>query len=193
MSRKIQQKMFEYIDARLKKNGAAQNAIEKKDARSLFIYAAESCVGIREEGGNNRGPMVKLIQKTSDGSADNEAWCMAFVMTCLAYVEQKLGIVSPVFNSEHCMTTWTKTPKVQRVKSVPLPGAIIIWKKGATSSGHTGIVSEYRGKTMEAIEGNTNAGIVGGKIENDGGGVYLTDRSTSGTGSMKVVGYIKPF
>ena len=144
-------------------------------------------------GGNNKGPMVSLIQKTVDGQATSEAWCMAFVETCLAYVEKKLGVVSPIYSSEHCLTVWAKTPKAQRVKLIPLPGAIIIWQHGTTESGHTGLVSEYRGKTMEAIEGNTEAGIVGGKVESDGGGVYITERNTTGTGKMKVVGYLKPF
>lgn len=192
-ARKITDKAFNHIDAKLKLNGAAQDAILRKDARSLLNYAAEACVGIREVGGNNKGPLVQEIQKTSNGSANSEAWCMAFVQTMIAYVERKLGVKSPIYNSEHCMTTWRNTPKAQRVKLVPLPGAIIIWKKGTSDSGHTGLVMEFAGKTFEAVEGNTESGVIGGKVERDGGGVYRTQRNSKGTGSMKVVGYLKPF
>lgn len=193
MGRKITDKAFQYIDEKLKHNGAAQDAILRKDARSLLIYASEACVGIREQGGNNRGPLVQEIQKTADGKAQGEAWCMAFVQTMLAYVERKLGVKSPIANGEHCMTVWNQTPKAQRVKMIPLPGAIIIWKKGTTQNGHTGLVMEFAGKTFEAVEGNTEQGIVGGTVERDGGGVYRTQRNATGTGTMKVVGYLKPF
>lgn len=190
--RKIEQKMIDFIDQKLAGNGAAQEAILKRDARAIFIYACEACVGIREVGGNNKGPMVELIQETI-GRAEREAWCMAFIQTCLAYAENKSGQISPIAASEHCMTVWRSTPPKQRVKTFPLPGAIIIWKKGSTDSGHTGAVSEWRGQSFEAIEGNTEQGILGGKVERDGGGVYMTERKATGTGMMKVVGFLKPF
>ena len=193
MARKITTKAFDYIDSKLKANGAAQDAIARKDARSLLNYAAEACVGIREVGGNNKGPLVQEIQKTVDNKASSEAWCMAFVQTMLAYVEKKLGVKSPIFESEHCLTVWGKTSKVQRVKSIPLPGAIIIWQHGKTTNGHTGFVMEFAGKTFEAVEGNTESGIVGDKVVRDGGGVYRTIRSTKKNGDMTIVGYLKPF
>lgn len=190
--RNIEQKMIDYIDEKLKGNGAAQEAMLKRDARSIFIYACEACVGIREQGGNNKGPMVELIQETI-GRAEREAWCMAFMQTCLAYAENKSGQISPIYPSEHCQTVWNSTDRKQRVKTFPLPGAIVIWKKGNTSSGHTGVVSEWRGQTFEAIEGNTESGISKGEVVRDGGGVYITERKATGTGTMKVLGYLKPF
>ncbi|MFN8738713.1 MAG: CHAP domain-containing protein [Pirellula sp.] len=191
--RKIEQKMVEFLDERLAKHGAAQEAILEKDARNLFIYAAEVCVGIREKSGNNDGPMVELLQETI-GSASNEAWCLSFVQTCLAYVEFKTGIKSPIFASEHCLTTWEKTDKKQRVKIRPLPGAIIIWQHGKSSNGHTGVLTEWNVSEFLAIEGNTTSGLrPDGSIERDGGGVYATKRNSKANGEMKVVGFLKPF
>ena len=189
--RKLEPEMFEFFEAKLKNHGAAQ---ETQDPRKLLVYAAETCVGIREVGGNNQGRMVRLIQETV-GRAEGEAWCMSFVQTCIAYVETKLKITSPIPASEHCMTVWNSTPKYLRVKSVPLPGAIIIWRRGAGPAGHTGIMTEWHrtSSSFEAIEGNTESGLAGGKVERDGGGVYLTERSRSGTSSMKIMGFIKPF
>lgn len=190
--RKIEKKMIEYIDKRLALNGAAQNAISKKDARSLFIYAAESLVGIREKGGNNKGPMVELIQETI-GNASGEAWCMSFVQTCLAYAEVKTGVTSPIVASETCTHVWDTSPKKQRVKIAPLPGAIIIWQRKGSWQGHTGIVTEFKGKTFEAVEGNTESGVANGEVMRDGGGVYITERTLKGYGIMKLLGFLKPF
>lgn len=192
--RKITDKMFNYIDNKLKNNGAAQNAIVTKDARSLFIYASEACVGILEQGGNNKGPLVEELQKTVDGRASREPFCMGAVQTWLAYVERKIGVVSPIYSSEHCMTTWRETSTKQRVKTMPLAGTIIIWQhyknRKPTEAGHTGVETEILkgNKSMETVEANTGDGSM-----RDGDGVYIRTRSLVKDGSMRVVGFLKPF
>ena len=190
MARKITEKMLKFIDDKLKNHGAAQLAIKNKDARSLFIHAAEACVGIKESGGNNKGLYVVELQKTVDNKAQSEPWCMAAVQTWLAYVEHKTGVKSPIFNSEHCMTTWRKTPTAKRVKKIPAAGAIIIWKNGNTDSGHTGIVKDFQGdkKNFESIEGNTGSGNM-----RDGDGIYIRQRSKVKNGSLVIQGYLIPF
>lgn len=191
--RNIEKKMVDFIDAKLAGNGLAQEAIAKKDPRAVFVLAAQACVGIREVGGNNKGPMVELIQETI-GGASAEAWCMSFVQTCIAYAEKKTGVKSPIFSSEHCLTVWQKTSKTQRVKNAPAAGAIAVWQFTPSTNGHTGIVYEYSGKKMNLFEGNTNSGLKkDGTIERDGGGVYFTDRSTASSKKMKLLGFLKPF
>ena len=193
VSRQLDFKMAVFIDDRLKDVGLAQRAILQKDARALFIEAARCCYGIREQGGNNSGPTVELIQETVGGHS-REAWCMSFVQTCLAYVEEKLKVKSPILVSEHCLTVWSSTPKEQRVKFFPLPGAIAIWRHGSSSNGHTGIVLGADDKTFHSIEGNTEHGEdPNGKVVRDGGGVYFLERSMHPTGDMKLVGFLKPF
>jgi hypothetical protein len=186
--------MIAFIDKKLAGNGAAALAIKEKDARSVFVYAAEACVGIREEGGNNKGPLVELIQETL-GGAGAEAWCMSAVQTWLAYAEVKTGVKSPIHASEHCLTVFKNTPESQRVKKFPARGAIIIWQHGSTSNGHTGVFLEAQDDGgMRAIEGNAERGLAAdGSVEREGGGVYLTSRSMKANGTMKVVGFIKPF
>ena len=188
MARKITDKMFSFIDSKLKTNGAAQLAITSKDARSLFIYAAESCVGIKEEGGNNKGLYIVELQKTVDGEAGSEPYCMAAVQTWVAYVEKKLQVTSDLFTSEHCMTTWRKTAISKRVNKIPAPGAIIIWQNGSSDSGHTGVMLEYLGNKMDSLEANTGSGNM-----RDGDGIYLKTRSTTNNGKLKVVGFLRPF
>lgn len=192
--RKIEQAMVEWLDKKLAENGLAQQAIKDKVPRVVFICAAEACVGIREKGGNNRGPMVELIQETI-GGADAEAWCMSFVQTCIAYAELKTGVKSPIAAGEHCLTVWGETPKAQRVKIAPARGAIIIWKHGSGPSGHTGLFLEnVNSREFYAVEGNTESGLSkDGSINRDGGGVYRTKRNLVRNGNMSVVGFLKPF
>lgn len=185
--------MVRYLDAKLYGNGLFDHALKEKDARTIFRLAMQSCVGIRELGGNNRGPMVELIQKTV-GDANLEAWCMSAVQTCLAYAELKSGKRSPIEASEHCLTVWSKTPKEQRVKTFPLAGAIVIWRHGDTSSGHTGCLESTDGEVMFTYEGNTESGLSSsGKVEREGGGFYYCKRNFKGNGDMRVVGFLKPF
>lgn len=186
--REIKQKMIDFIDSKLKENGAAQDAITRKDPRSVFIYAAEACVGIREVK-DNSGPLVELIQRTL-GNAEKEAWCMSFVQTCLAYAEVKTGVKSQIAASEHCLTVWNETPKNMRVRVFPKSGAIVIWKHGDTTNGHTGVVTEWHVTHFETVEGNTFASH---DIQREGGGVFINDRKVSSVSKMKILGFLKPF
>ena len=186
--RKIEQDLIEWLDKKLAGNGLAKLALETKDARLLFGLAAEACVGIVEKGGNNDGPLVRLLQDTL-GKPEREPWCMSFVQSCLAYAEKKTGVISPIFASEHCQTVWNKTPEVQRVKTSPLKYAIVVWRYEGTSSGHTGIVLEcdYR-QWFRSVEGNTN-----GDGSRDGDGVYYKRRDWIRNGSLVKMGFLKPF
>lgn len=193
MGRKIEPALVLLIDKKLKNNVAAQAAIKQRNPRNLFIQVMKAFVGIREKGGNNTGYEVKLLQETI-GEAVGEPWCMSTVQSALAYCEIKIGIISPVAAGEHCLTVWNTTPKSLRVKTVPGPGAIIIWQHGTSTNGHTGMVVSYKGSTMRCIEGNTEKGLrPDGSIQREGGGVYETERNTKANGEMKVVGFLKPF
>lgn len=179
--------MKSWLEMKLTLNGLAQHAIEQKDARLLFSLAMESCVGIYEQGQNNHGPMVELIQSTI-GRAEGEPWCMALVQTCLAFAEVMTSKVSPVFPTEHCMTCFRETPAIQRVRT-PARGAIVIWKNGSSDSGHTGIFVEPVDKAaMRTVEGNSS-----GDGSRDGDCVGWHTRNKTITGSLKVQGFIKPF
>jgi hypothetical protein len=192
--RHIEEKMIEFLDEALRKNGFAQIAIQMKNPRALLVEAAKVCVGVREKTGKNDGPLVELFQETI-GKANGEAWCMSFVQTLIAYVEVKLNVTSPVFASEHCLTVWNKTPKSSRVVHYPNPGAIAIWRHGSTTNGHTGVVVKWgRESSFDAIEGNTTSGLnEKEEIVREGGGVYATKRAKKTVGSMQLVGFLKPF
>ncbi len=193
--RHIKPKMIAFLDTKLKDISMAAHARDTKNARLLFQIAAQSCVGIRERTNNNDGPMVELIQETI-GVAEHESWCMAFVQTMLAYAEHTLRVTSPVVATEGVLDAWNRTPLEQRVKYLPLPGAIVLWRHGVTYKGHTGILLGTDGINFHAVEGNTTSGSENdptGPVVREGGGVYYTKRAASGSGDMHVVGYLKPF
>jgi hypothetical protein len=194
MDRNIHPLAEEFINLKLVDNSHAAQAYRDKDPRALFIEVCKTFWGVREETGNNDGVLIEAIQKTIGGSY-NEPWCMALMQTCLAYVEKNLKVISPVESSEHCGQVWAKTNKRSRVRKYPAPGAIAIWNYQGTDKGHCGCVIDTQSSDFFiTIEGNTEGGIdPEGKIIREGGGVYFSHRSFDPKGSMKLLGFLKPF
>lgn len=196
--RELNPQLLKYIDDKLAKNGLAQRAIEQKDARALVWICATALVGIQEATGRNDGKMVNLIQDTV-GGMDEWPWCMSMVQTCIAYAEAKTGIKSPIAVGEGCIDVWNRTPKAQRVKILPLAGAIAIWGDLLSSgklkgTGHTEVVLSSDGKVFQAVGGNTSGSLNPKEAVNrEGNGVYYTVRSHSSTAKRKLLGFLKPF
>lgn len=191
--RKLAAGSVDLFMAKLEKAPAFLDAVKKRDPRAIVTLAGESQVGVREKGGNNKGKEVVIYQNVIGGAAA-EAWCMSFVQSCIAFAEYVTGIQSPLHASEHCMTVWNNTDVKQRVSIHPLRGAVIIWRHGTSTSGHTGILESADESSFSAFEGNTEGGLSeSGAVVRDGGGVYHTKRNIKGTGNMKVVGFLKPF
>lgn len=163
----------------------------------FLIAEARRWVGTTERGGDNKGQLVELWQKSVDGKSDSESWCMSFVQYQMAWTDKLfLEIVgetnfTKIFKSEHCLTVWNKTPKELR-SDIPKPGAIAIWRKKGTLSGHCGIVSSivpsYR--KFHCIEGNTGPGD---GVVREGDGVYEKSRSMDGAGNMELLGFLIPW
>jgi len=191
--RQIESELIQYIDKRLEKNGLAQDAIKRKDARALMVQAAATLVGIKEATGRNDGKMVKLIQETVGGSS-GEAWCMSLIQSLIAYAEHKTDVSSPVIASERCYAVWHKTPKTSRVKIAPLAGAIAIWNDVGRTTGHTEMVLSADGVNMQCIGGNTSGTLNPGDVVNpNGNGVYYTVRSMKVTKKRALLGFLIPF
>ena len=142
----------------------------------------------------NKGQLVERWQKTVDGVAQGESWCMAFVQHHITWIDKLFWELSAnpyytkVFKSEHCLTVWNKTPKEMR-SNVPVLGSIAIWQHKGTASGHTGIVSSILPSQRKflCIEGNTGPGD---GVVREGDGVFEKSRSMDGAGEMKLLGFI---
>jgi hypothetical protein len=198
MPRKIQTNAVALIDNLLANDHLAQDSIVRKRARQLFVQATVACLGIKEKP-KNKGLEVELFLKTVGLSA-GDAWCMAFMQTCVAYAELKTGRSSPLCASGACMQVWNKSPVVQRVQNIPLAGAIAIWQHlHDPIHGHTGMVLDCDGVSFHAIEGNMSDGTedLSGEVGQTGDGVGFTHRRVDlfnpQRGDMQLLGFLKPF
>lgn len=191
--RKLEPEMKKYLLKKLENNGLFHDAVKRGDARTIMVLAAEACVGIKEATGRNDGKFIKLIQETV-GGASGEPYCMAGAMTVIAFAEEMTGKKSPLMATEHCQTLWNKTPKIQKVKSIPLPGALAVWGDKGKSTGHVEIVLACDGKIMLCVGFNTSGTTKpGDKVNRDGNGVFYTERTMKNQGNRLFLGCIKPF
>lgn len=191
--RKIEKELLQYIDARLSLNGRAQEAISKKDSRALVALAATTLVGIKEATGKNDGKYIRLIQETV-GDAQGESYCISGIMTCVAYAEVKTGIKSHLKATEGAQDLFKSTPKKYRVKSIPLPGAIMLWADVGKWTGHGEIVLAADDKIIQCVGFNTSGSVKpNDPVNREGNGVYYTTRSYKSTAKRKLLGFIKPF
>jgi hypothetical protein len=191
--RELEKEMFDYLEKKLAKNGLYQDALKRKDPRTIMGLAAMALVGIQEATGRNDGKMVKLIQLTV-GGANGEPWCAALVMTCIAFAEEKTGIKSEVFPSELCYAVWTKTPKRLRVKKIPAQFAIAIWKDVGKTTGHMEFVVSCDGVNFQGVGGNTSGTVDPSQpVNREGNGVFYTSRSMKSSKTRELLGFIRPF
>lgn len=145
-------------------------------------------IGIKEVGGNNRGKMVEEFQKALDGKAVGEPWCACFVAYCVKQIEAQERVRSKLTLSEHCMTMWRSNPARQKAK--PFIGAIVIWRKKGSDSGHTGIVTSFNAQVFQTVEGNTSDGS---GLNRDGDGVYRRSRHLGGVPGFDTMGFLDPW
>jgi uncharacterized protein (TIGR02594 family) len=152
----------------------------------LLIAEASKWIGVKEEGGDNKGETVEMFQRAVDGRAFQESWCASFAFYCLINTGG-----TDLFMSEHCLTVWNRSPKELR-RQKPEPGCLVVWQFEGTASGHMGIVKMVLSDTqILTIEGNTSGAS---HIERNGGGVYLKQRASRPvTGRMKLVGFLWPW
>lgn len=192
---KLEKEMKAYIDKKIYEMSPDDLPLcfKNNDPNEIMLLAMKAMEGIHEEGGNNHGHLVELIQETY-GTAQGEAYCMGTVMTAIAYAEIYTGILSNIHATEHCMTAWRTTPEKFRSKT-HFRCAVVIWRHydkygKPTEKGHTGVVEDFDVKSILTIEGNTSPGV---GIVREGDGVYPRSRRLGGEGSMKQVGFIKAF
>lgn len=155
-----------------------------------LIDLASSFVGVKEQGADNAGPQIELFQKSVDGTASRESWCMCFVQFCVKQIEKKYASRTALFKSEHCLTVFNKTPKEFHLTE-PEVGCIVIWQFGNSNSGHCGIVTKVIKDKIETIEGNTSGPST--EVVREGDEVAVKTRSKVGSKTMKVIGFLKVF
>ena len=153
-----------------------------------LIAIAQAEIGVREEGGNNRGKRIRQYQSATELPPGAWPWCAAFVSFC---VQQWLleNNVPEWLNLTRSPSEWrprtalaygfvpwakdrTRTTSIYTDQDQAQPGDIVTF-----DFSHVGIVLEDDGKNLVTIEGNTNG--KGQRDSESGDGVWRKIRPKS--------------
>jgi hypothetical protein len=163
----------------------------------ILTHEAQRWIGVKEVGGDNSGQLVEMFQRSVDGKAQREAWCLSFIFYCIKQTDLLadslfLQSLQPTTlkPTKHCMTLF-RSSKNNLLKT-PEVGCIMLWefvKKGKpTDQGHAEVVIEVHKDHVVTVGGNTSDGT---GVNREGDGVYRRVRSVLGSPSMAVRGYLK--
>lgn len=129
-----------------------------EQVRSMAAQIAldEEAKGVREEGEQNRGPIIDKYKKRAYSPlSKNHDWCGFFVYYCLSEAANRYGVSLP-FRPESLwsggkLTKWVQANTWAEVRERPCrPGDIYVMKHG-----HIGIVVGYSpGDILDTVDGN---------------------------------------
>lgn len=189
--RRIHKELYDLIDKNLNQHSFSMYTRLDMGKAIDEVCQAIDKIQIKEEGGNNKGKLVAMIQSVIGPitiNGNGEAWCMSLVQTIIVFIEIKTNILSQLYPSEGCVDCFNRSKDLS--VNLPKVGDIFIWKNPNSNSGHTGIIRaiNLQNGTMKTFEGNTSDGN-----DRDGDGVYIRMRQTGGTKSLKHYGFLRPF
>lgn len=154
--------------------------------QNKIIEIAESQVGIREKGGNNKGAAIrKYLDATwfdDDAKEKGFPWCAAFVTWVCKSARESLGLTWRDLNLYvgGAANDWKKWGREQgwdvlSKDDVAKPGDLVLFDfRNDGSSDHIGIVIKDNGQTIITVEGNTNGR--GERDSESGDGVWEKTR-----------------
>lgn len=155
---------------------------------ALLLGVAQACVGVKEEGGDNRGALVDLFETTT-GDPLGVSWCLDYLQACIAYVELTKGFMSPLPTTGSVLDLWNHAKNYSAV-SPPKPGDLILWRFGTTLTGHCGLITGMDSLRYQTVEGNTHDST---EIDRDGDGVYARSRAKGGSKTFVELGFLRCF
>lgn len=140
----------------------ARAGSRKTPLRLRAFAQAVSDLGVREHGGNNRGPDVERIIREAGGTP-GEPWCGDAVFAWYKRAGSKL-----------VSRAWAYVPTLERLLTRvrnPKQGHVVIYNWDGGVPDHTGLFDEWiiKGHSFLAVEGNTGPdGAVSDGDGNDG-------------------------
>lgn len=180
--------MTRVLPPALKDFFAARVAYAGQSPTELLLLAARACLGVKEEGGDNCGPVVELFQSVVSKPC-GQSWCLDFLQACIAYVEAATGLESALPGTQLVVDLWNQS-KAYHAVSPPRPGDLILWRFGQSIHGHTGLIVGQDSLRYHTIEGNTSDSV---GIDREGDGVYPKSRAKGGSASFVEMGFLRPF
>lgn len=165
--------------------------------KRFFAHEAQRWVGVKEVGGDNSGQLIEMFQRSVDGKAQREAWCLSFLFFCIQEVDKATNAIllqstkpTELKPTKHCMTLLRNSQK--QLLKTPEVGSIMLWefiRNGkSTDTGHAEVVIEVHKDHVVTVGGNTSDGS---GVNRNGDGVYRRVRSVLGTPNMLVRGFLK--
>lgn len=140
--------------------------------KAQVIPVARLFVGwVREATGQNDGPWVEAIQRTT-GNKKGDPWCASFVSFVLdiAYKD-----APPLPGTASCDVLLEYARQHQLLTETPEPGDLFLVMRTPTDAVHTGLVAGVTPDTISTIEGNTNR-----EGAREGNGVWARSRPRKG-------------
>ncbi len=137
------------------------------ERRLLVMAYLADILRVREEGGNNRGPWVKIFLEAA-GLGQGFPWCAA-AMLFASLVAGAPCPKRPDYNPAAVIGWRCWAQSLGKLVESPQRGDIAMRQTGPTS-GHIGVVVRAWGLWVLTIEGNTSSGEEGS--QSDGGGLY---------------------
>lgn len=155
----------------------------------IIVDIATKEVGIREQGGNNKGPRIREYQAATWLAPAPWPWCAAFVDWCimdwlksslvrdwLKLTDAQADSFRPKTAGAWDLVNWarqnSRRVSILTEDAKALPGDIIVY-----DFSHVGIVEADGGKAFSTIEGNTNG--AGDRDSTTGDGVWRKVRERS--------------
>lgn len=134
----------------------------------LVIAAANAFVGLKEEGGDNRGQVVEFMLAQVK-QPPGQPWCAAFVyhIGYSAHYDSRLGRSSwPLPATASCQDLYDFANPLEAVMTEPMEGDVfLVWRPKLKRFAHTGFVVSVDDVLEEpggprylctTVEGNTN-------------------------------------
>lgn len=151
-----------------------------------LIAAADSCIGVE-------GEIVDAF-RAAISIPNGQAWDASLIQALTGYVEDKMGIISSLYPTDHALTLWDKMPLQARLMkgNEPMRGDIVIWRYGRTLKGRCGLVVDVPpplNRAIITIEGNITKQM---ELDREGNSVEKKLRAKRGTSTMHLLGYVRP-
>lgn len=155
----------------------------------LIAEIAAREVGVREQGGNNKGPRIREYQSATWLQPDAWPWCAAFVdwvilrwldgylvRDFLKLSKEEAAIFRPKTAGAWDLVNWAQRQRgrvsILTEDAKAMPGDIVVF-----DFSHVGIVEKDSVETFLTIEGNTNGS--GDRDSTTGDGVWRKIRNRS--------------
>ena len=128
---------------------------------AIYLKIAKAEIGTTEIPGPKDNPRIaEYLHATDIGHPyddnDETPWCSAFVNWVVAAAGVKLPSIAPKGTRSAMARSWLKWGT--EIKT-PIPGAIVIFRRGKPPQGHVAFVVEKQGSRLLVVGGNQSDAV----------------------------------